>query len=153
MELRGWGGSEAVAMGGWKASARISRMLHPEVKSHWPEAGSHAYASRGSSDLEPSEERGSVSYHEAEVDIQVLIQKPGHHLSLNVPHKKTMMLARLKQKARSNRWSRRAAVFEVLSSSCWAMSTICHISPTEEATKCSSKCSWSWSGTRERGRH
>ena len=47
--------------------------------------------------------RGSVSYHKAEVDVQVLIQEPGHHLGLNVPHKKTMMLARLKQKARSNR--------------------------------------------------
>lgn len=90
--------------------------------------------------------RGSVSYHKAEVDVQVLIQEPGHHLRLNVPHKKTMMLARLKQKARSNRWSRIAATSEVLSSSCWAMSTTCHISPTEEAMKRSSNCSRSWSG-------
>lgn len=141
MELREWGGSQAVAMGSWKASARLSQMLHPVVKSHGPESGSHAYASFGSSDLEPSGERGSVSYHEAEVDIQVLIQEPGHHLSLNVPHKKTMMLARLKQKARSNRWSRRAVVSDVPSSSCWVISTVCHISPSEEATKCSSKYS------------
>lgn len=102
--------------------------------------------------LEPHRERGSVRYHEAEVDVQLLHQEPAHRLCLNIPHKKTMMLARFKQKARSNRWSRMAAVSDLLSS-CWAMSTICHISPTEEATKCSSNCSCSGSGTGERGWH
>lgn len=50
-------------------------LLHPEVKSYWPEAGSHIYiyTTLGSSGVESSGERGSVSYHEAEVDIQVLI--------------------------------------------------------------------------------
>lgn len=123
-----------------------------EVKGRWQEPGSHMHVSLGRSDLEPHGERRSVRYHEAEVDIQVLIQEPGRHLRLSIPHKKTMMLARLKQKVKSNRWSRRAAVFDVLSSSCWAMSTTWHISPTEEATKCSSNCSRSWSGAGERGR-
>lgn len=85
--------------------------------------------------------RGSVRYHEAEVAIQVLAQGPENHPILNVPHKKTMALARFKHKARSNRCSQTAAPSTVLSSSCWAMSTFCHISPTEEATKYSSYCS------------
>lgn len=89
-----------------------------------------------------------MSYHEVEVDIQALVQEPGHHLSLNVPHKKTTMLARLRQKARSTRWSRIAAFSDVLSS-CWAMSTTSHVSPTEEATKCSSNSSCAWSATGE----
>lgn len=94
----------------------------------------------------------SVSYHETKVGIQVLSQEPGHQVSLNVPHKKTMMLARLKQKARSKRWSRITADSDVMSSSCWAMSSTCHSSPTEEATKCSSYISWTWSGTGKKGR-
>lgn len=57
--------------------------------------------------------KGSISYHKTEIDIQVFIQEPGAHPILNVPHKKTMTLARLKHKARSSRWSRTAALSDV----------------------------------------
>lgn len=51
-------------------------------------------------------ERRSENNHKGEVDVQILMKDPDYCFYLKVSHKKNMMLARLKQKARSKRWSR-----------------------------------------------
>lgn len=80
------------------------------------------------------------------------MKNPDYCLHLKVSHKKITRLAKLKKKARLKWWSWRVAAWAVVSSSsCWAISTTCHCSPTEEATKCSSNCSWPWSGIRRGG--
>lgn len=97
-------------------------------------------------------EKRSLGNHEAEVGVQVLVKDPDYCLHLKVSHKKITMLAKLKQKARLKRWSWRVAAWAIVSSSsCWAISITCHSSPTDEATKCSSNCSWPWSGIRRGG--
>lgn len=134
-------------MGSAETQRRAPLLLRPEGRDSGPGQDAARMSPSRTETWSPGR-RGSASCHEVEVDTQPLVQEPGHHPSLDVRHKKATTAARLKQKARSTRWPRAAAFSHVLSSG-WAMSTTSHASPTEEATKCSSYCSCSWSATGE----